>query len=88
MFNKFPYYRQLNAMDCGPTCLRMVAKFYGKYYRTNGIRNTAGFGKEGVSLLGIAEAAEQIGFRTRGVQFTPPFLLMVTSYQRYITLGM
>lgn len=66
----FQFYRQLNAMDCGPTCLRMVANFYGKHYRTDGIRNTAGFGKEGVSLLGIAEAAEQIGFRTRGVQLT------------------
>ncbi|MFC4232730.1 cysteine peptidase family C39 domain-containing protein [Parasediminibacterium paludis] len=66
----FQLYRQLNAMDCGPTCLRMVAKFYGKHYRTDGIRNTAGFGKDGVSLLGIAEAAEQIGFRTRGVQLT------------------
>jgi ATP-binding cassette subfamily B protein len=70
MTNPFFFYKQLNAMDCGPTCLRMVAKFYGKHYRTDGIRNTAGFGKEGVSLLGIAEAAEQIGFRTRGVQLT------------------
>jgi ATP-binding cassette subfamily B protein len=66
----FQIYSQLNAMDCGPTCLRMVAKFYGKHYRIDGIRNTAGFDKEGVSLLGIAEAAEQIGFRTRGVQLT------------------
>lgn len=55
-------------MDCGPTCLRMVAKYYGKHYNTNGIRETAGYGKEGVSLLGISDAAEKIGFRTRGVQ--------------------
>lgn len=27
---KFPHYLQLDAMDCGPTCLRMIAKFYGK----------------------------------------------------------
>ncbi len=57
-------------MDCGPTCLRMVAKHYGRHYNTGGIRNTAGFSKEGVNLLGIAEAAEKIGFRTRGVQLT------------------
>lgn len=62
-------------MDCGPACLRMVAKFYGKHYRTNYIRNNAGFGKEGVSLLGIAEVAEQIGFRTRGLQLTYSQLL-------------
>ena len=29
---KFPHYLQLDAMDCGPTCLRMIAKFYGKNY--------------------------------------------------------
>ena len=26
----FPYYHQLDAMDCGPTCLRMVAKYYDR----------------------------------------------------------
>jgi ATP-binding cassette, subfamily B, bacterial len=66
----FPLYRQLNAMDCGPTCLRMIAKYYGRHYHVDGIRQTAGFGKEGVSLLGISEAAEKIGFRTRGVQLS------------------
>jgi ATP-binding cassette subfamily B protein len=64
----FTIYRQLNAMDCGPTCLRMIARYHGKNYTTRSIRHTAGFGKEGVSLLGISDAAEKIGFRTRGVQ--------------------
>jgi ATP-binding cassette subfamily B protein len=66
----FPFYKQLNNMDCGPTCLKMVAKFYGKHYNTDSIRQTAGFNKEGVSLLGISEAAEKLGFRTRGTQPT------------------
>lgn len=66
----FIFYKQLNAMDCGPTCLRMVAKYYGKHYRTEGLREVAGYGKEGVSLLGISEAAEQIGFYARGVKLT------------------
>jgi ATP-binding cassette subfamily B protein len=57
-------------MDCGPTCLRMIAKFYGKHFNLEGLRNTAGFNKDGVSLLGISDAAEKIGFRTRGVQLT------------------
>ncbi len=26
----FPHYPQHDAMDCGPTCLRMVARHYGK----------------------------------------------------------
>lgn len=64
----FPFYRQLNAMDCGPTCLKMVAKFYGRHYSTDTIRQISGFSKLGVSLLGISETAEEIGFRTRGVQ--------------------
>lgn len=57
-------------MDCGPTCLRMVAKYYGKHYNSDGLRQVAGFSKEGVSLLGISQAAEDIGFRTRGVQLS------------------
>jgi len=63
----FTFYKQLNAMDCGPTCLRMIAKYYGKHYNTEGLRQVAGFSKQGVSMLGISEAAEKIGFRTRGV---------------------
>jgi ATP-binding cassette subfamily B protein len=55
-------------MDCGPTCLRMVAKYYGKHFNIEGIRNATGFGKEGTSLLGISDTAEKLGFRTRGVQ--------------------
>ena len=66
----FTFYRQLNEMDCGPTCLRMVAKFYGKNYSADTLRKYAGFSKAGVSLLGISETAEKIGFRTRGVSLT------------------
>lgn len=54
-------------MDCGPTCIRMIAKYYGKNYNGEKLRQLAGFNKNGVSLLGISEAAENIGFRTRGV---------------------
>ena len=57
-------------MDCGPTCLRMIAKYYGKHYNAEHIRNLSGFGKEGVSLLGISIAAEKIGLRTRGLRLT------------------
>lgn len=66
----FPFYQQLNAMDCGPTCLRMVAKHYGKHYNTDTLRQKTGYSKQGVSLLGISETAEKIGFRTRGVHLS------------------
>lgn len=72
---KFPHFRQLDAMDCGPTCLRMVAKYYGQSYGIQPLRAAAEIGKEGVNLLGIAQAAESIGFKTLGVKVTLQKLL-------------
>lgn len=67
---KFPFYQQLDAMDCGPTCLRMIAKHYGKHYSLETLRQKCFIGREGVSLLGISTAAEGIGFRTIGVHIS------------------
>ena len=64
----FPHYIQHDAMDCGPTCLRMVAAFYGKCYSLEGLREKSFITREGVSMLGISEAAEKIGFRSICVQ--------------------
>ncbi len=68
MVSIFPHYRQFDGMDCGPTCLRMVAKHYGRHYSAQTMRERAQIGKDGVSMLGIAEAAEAIGFKTVGVR--------------------
>lgn len=57
-------------MDCGPTCLRMIAQYHGRHFRSDALRQFAGYSKQGVSLLGISDAAEKIGFRTRGVQLS------------------
>jgi ATP-binding cassette, subfamily B, bacterial len=62
MFNKFPLYRQRDAMDCGPTCLMMIAKYYGKDYSLPYLREFCYLSREGVSALGIMEGAEKIGF--------------------------
>jgi len=67
---KFIYYIQPDVMDCGPTCLRMVAKQYGKTYSLQHLRDKSFITREGASLLGISEAAEQIGFRTMGVSIS------------------
>jgi len=64
MLKKFPHYRQLDTMDCGPTCLRIIAKYYGKNYSLQSLREKSFITREGVSLLGISDAAENIGFRT------------------------
>ncbi|MHA4740619.1 peptidase domain-containing ABC transporter [Dyadobacter sp. MSC1_007] len=66
----FPHYRQLDQMDCGPTCLRMVAKHFGRHYTAQTLRERANLSREGVSLLGIAEAAEALGLKTVGVKVT------------------
>jgi ATP-binding cassette subfamily B protein len=68
--SNFTHYTQLDQMDCGPTCLRMVAKHYGRSYSLQTLRDKTQIGKEGVSLLGIAEAAEAIGFRTLGAKIS------------------
>ncbi len=65
---KFPHYNQLDAMDCGATCLRMIAKHYGKSYTSQTLRKRSYITREGVSLLGISDAAESVGFRTMGVK--------------------
>ena len=67
---QFPYYQQLDAMDCGPSCLRMIAKHFGKNFTLQSLRDRCYISREGVSLLGISDAAESIGFRTTGVQLT------------------
>ena len=63
----FPFFRQHDSMDCGPTCLRMVAKYYGKSFQIQGLRQQSGIARDGVSIRGISEAAEGIGFRTMPV---------------------
>ncbi|MEN8224876.1 MAG: peptidase domain-containing ABC transporter [Bacteroidota bacterium] len=65
---KFPFYKQLDAMDCGPSCLRMIAKYHGRGYSVQTLRERSNITREGVSLLGTSDAAESIGFRTMGVR--------------------
>jgi len=71
----FPHYTQLDAMDCGPTCLRMIAKYYGCNFTIQALREKSFITHEGVSMLGISEAAENIGFHTIGVTLTLEKLL-------------
>ncbi|TGE25518.1 peptidase domain-containing ABC transporter [Hymenobacter aquaticus] len=66
----FHFYKQLDMMDCGPTCIRMVAKHYGQTYSLQNLRERSRISREGVSLLGLSEAAESIGFQTLGAKLT------------------
>ena len=70
MKKSFPHYKQYDAMDCGPTCLRMIARFYGKHFSLQTLRTRCHITREGVSMLGISDAAESLGFRTQGYKVT------------------
>ena len=58
--------RQRDAKDCGPSCLAMIIKHYGRDLNIDSIRTVCSLNREGVSLLGISKAAETIGFKTVG----------------------
>ena len=66
----FPTYKQLDAMDCGPTCLRMIAKYHGRSISLDYLRNKSEYGKSGVSMLGLADAAETIGLKSIGARLS------------------
>lgn len=70
MLNNFPFYHQLDAMDCGATCLRMIARHFGRFYGLEYLRELTHIGKQGVSLLGISDAAEHIGLQSLAVKTT------------------
>lgn len=61
-------------MDCGPTCLYMICRHYGRNISIEKLRELTQIGKEGVNILGISDAAEKIGFRTITIQPTLPEL--------------
>ncbi len=67
---KFPFYKQPDSKDCGPTCLRIIAKYYDKNISLNNIRKTSETTRLGSTLLNLSEAAEKIGFKTLGVKIS------------------
>lgn len=70
ILHRFPTEYQMDAKDCGPASLKMVAKYFGRYYSLQYLRDKCGITKEGVSLLGISAAAESIGLHTAAFKCT------------------
>ncbi|MHB2149868.1 peptidase domain-containing ABC transporter [Calditrichota bacterium LG25] len=66
--NRFPFYHQRDSIDCGPACLQMISKYYGKIYSLEYLREKSFITRGGVSLLGLSDAAEYIGMRTLSVK--------------------
>lgn len=67
---KFAHYKQADNKDCGPTCLKIIAKYYGKTINIQELRNISETTREGSNLLFLSDAAEKIGFRTLGVKLS------------------
>ncbi|MDJ1485604.1 peptidase domain-containing ABC transporter [Cytophagaceae bacterium YF14B1] len=64
MRKTYRFYRQLDFMDCGPTCLKMISSFYGKDYSLDFFRTNTFITRQGVSIGCLSDAAEKIGFKT------------------------
>lgn len=60
----FPFCKQHDAMQCGITCLQMICKYYGKQYSLDSLSRYCFATTEGVSLLGISEAANKMALHT------------------------
>jgi len=67
---KFPFYKQAEFKDCGPTCLKIIAKFYKKSISIQKIRAISETTRSGSSLLGLSDASEKLGLRSLGVKIT------------------
>lgn len=73
---RFPTEYQMDAKDCGPASLKMIAKYFGRYYSLQYLRDKCGITKEGVSMLGISVAAESIGLHTVALKCTIEDLML------------
>tara|TARA_B110001452_G_scaffold17802_1_gene14479 strand:- start:315 stop:2507 length:2193 start_codon:yes stop_codon:yes gene_type:complete len=65
---RFPFYRQYDTKDCGPTCLKIIAKHYKKTISIQQLRQLSETTRVGSSLLGLSEAGEDLGFRSLGIK--------------------
>lgn len=70
LLNRFPVEYQMDSQDCGPACLKIIAKHFGKFYSLQSLRDKCGITKEGVSLLDLSTGAESIGLRTLAIKCT------------------
>lgn len=70
----FPFFRQSDAMDCGPNCLRMIAAYYGKSFALGHLRNLCVISRQGVTFAGLQDAAVHLGFKALPAELTFPVL--------------
>lgn len=59
----FPFFKQLDTMDCGPASIKIIAKFYGKNFSFKFLRDKCNISREGISLKDLSRVSEEIGLR-------------------------
>jgi ATP-binding cassette, subfamily B, bacterial len=67
---KFPHYKQYDEMDCGPTCLRIICRYYGKSFSLDYFRSLTHTSRSGTSMLSLSKAAEKLNFRTMAAKLS------------------
>lgn len=70
LFHSFPIAYQHDGMQCGVACLKMVCEHFGRKYSLEALSHVCFATTEGVSMLGISEAAKMIGLNTTSVRAT------------------
>ncbi|MEM6518161.1 MAG: peptidase domain-containing ABC transporter, partial [Cyanobacteria bacterium P01_C01_bin.70] len=68
LIRRYPFYGQQSAADCGAACLSMIARYWGKKFSINRLRDITNVDRNGASLLGLSTAAESIGLNSRPVK--------------------
>lgn len=72
---KFPHYKQYDHKDCGPTCLKIIAKYYKKTISLQQLRSLSETTRLGSNLMNLSDAAEKLGFKSLGVKISLERLL-------------
>lgn len=70
ILNRFPVEYQMDSQDCGPACLKIIAKHFGRFYSLQYLRDKCGITNQGISLLDLSTGAESIGLRTLAIKCT------------------
>ena len=65
---------QHDSMQCGIACLQMVCKYFGREYSLDSLSKLCFATTEGVSMLGINEAANTLGLHTISARVTTTML--------------
>ena len=71
---KYQSVLQHSEEDCGAACLATIAKYYGRTFALNRMREAVGTGASGTTLLGLRRGAEALGFNARAIKATPELI--------------